>query len=473
MTNDLKPVSIVITTTSDNYKSKNGLIIADNNNSRSDSSLPVLEKTNDDKEEETHKEHNLLNDKMKIIDSSVTNQITENIGDVQLSTSNNNTSGQNDLLIEQKQDSRTPLPLLHNNDTSKEGINQFIETAHSQGYNCLDLTKKSIIEFPSKLLEFNTLQYLYLEGNELKTLPENLFVQLVALKWLDLRNNHLHNVPHKGLEKHTALRYLLLGGNMIRILPSELGKVKTLSALNLDGNPLEFPPWDVVKQGLKAIQIFLREDHIRRSKLEHKELDSDDENYDQERDINLVNDVWASDDDDAGGNQPTLTPAAKSQVSKILLRNSKSEIGHYSPLTSLQSCIKYERVNYQETVKNTPFGTDPNYLDIMNKDQQKFVEDAVKFESKRVRSPETALREEDERRQRDRQIQERIRQITDKMLQRRTQPKGNVFEEKRQAELELKELRKLENEVKKRRAQIDYRLKPYTGDVKSKKKLQV
>jgi hypothetical protein len=37
------------------------------------------------------------------------------------------------------------------------------------------------------------------------------------------------------------------------------GKVKTLSALNLDGNPLIHPPFEIIKQGIKAIQHYLRD----------------------------------------------------------------------------------------------------------------------------------------------------------------------------------------------------------------------
>ncbi len=38
-----------------------------------------------------------------------------------------------------------------------------------------------------------------------------------------------------------------------------LGKVKTLSALNLDGNPLDQPPFAIIKQGIKSIQQYLRD----------------------------------------------------------------------------------------------------------------------------------------------------------------------------------------------------------------------
>ncbi len=49
------------------------------------------------------------------------------------------------------------------------------------------------------------------------------------------------------------------------------------------------------------------------------------------------------------------------------------------------------------------------------------------------------------RRIRDRQIQDRIREITGKMLKRRNGIPGNALEEKRQAEFELREVKKKKN----------------------------
>ncbi len=69
-----------------------------------------------------------------------------------------------------------------------------------------------------------------------------------------------------------------------------LGKVKGLSALNLDGNPLDHPPFGIVKQGIKAIQQYLRDEKIQSE-------DDDDDDDDEEREV----DVWASSDDENDG----------------------------------------------------------------------------------------------------------------------------------------------------------------------------
>ncbi|UJR09247.1 hypothetical protein I4U23_013493 [Adineta vaga] len=403
-----------------------------------------------------------------------------------------------------------------NENKQDDDLIEFISKARDQGYNCLDLSKKNITQFPDILLEFPSLDYLYLEGNHLKELPNDLFLQLPNLKWIDLRNNQLTHIPTNGLARHSSLRYLLIGGNLIRTLPLELGKVKNLSTLNLDGNPLEYPPADIVKQGIKIIQHYLRDEYIRHSKSTQEQFDSEDESYPNEQDI--VPDVWASDDDDDDGknnqrrktrktkliskqnNQLTKTisddPVGDVYAARALEEQRLRQLKHRNikiteelekvksrefldewkdDYRSSQQQLRRKRLvkgkDYPEAVVQAPFGIDPNYIQVMNKDQQEMVERAVKYESRRHRSPESAMQEEENRRTRDRQLQARIREITSKIVTRRNQPRGNASEEKHQAELELHELRKLQNEVRQRRIQINTRFKAYTGDVKARKKL--
>lgn len=105
-----------------------------------------------------------------------------------------------------------------------------------------------------------------------------------------------------------------------------LGKVKGLSALNLDGNPLDHPPLGIVKHGIKAIQQYLRDEHIRQSKCANENLDSDDEYYEEDRQTLIVPDIWASDDED-NQNQRHIPrsqpPTVLSRPAFIFLRKSK------------------------------------------------------------------------------------------------------------------------------------------------------
>ena len=60
--------------------------------------------------------------------------------------------------------------LLHIDDNPKEeqdDLTQFINKAREQDFNCLDLSKKNIAEFPLTLLEFPSLQVISLSRSNL------------------------------------------------------------------------------------------------------------------------------------------------------------------------------------------------------------------------------------------------------------------------------------------------------------------
>ena len=103
---------------------------------------------------------------------------------------------------------------------------------------------------PSALLNYFCplcLQNLYLEGNELTTLPDELFDKLPNLQWLDLRRNYLIRLPTVYTGRHQNLRNLLLEGNNLRTLPLELGESLDLGIC---------PPLFVTK--VKIYKIFER-----------------------------------------------------------------------------------------------------------------------------------------------------------------------------------------------------------------------
>jgi len=58
-----------------------------------------------------------------------------------------------------------------------------------------------------------------------------------------------------------------------------LGKVKTLFALSLEGNPLVHPPFEIIKQGIKVIQQYLRDKLV--SDYEFLSISSDDDDQQQ------------------------------------------------------------------------------------------------------------------------------------------------------------------------------------------------
>jgi small GTP-binding protein len=82
--------------------------------------------------------------------------------------------------------------------------------------------------------------------------------QLKNLTMLYLGGNQLASVPNE-MGQLTNLIYLSLWGNQLTSMPKELGQLTKLETLGLDNNPLESPPPEVVKQGTKAVLVYLRE----------------------------------------------------------------------------------------------------------------------------------------------------------------------------------------------------------------------
>ncbi|XP_032523625.2 asporin-like [Danaus plexippus] len=120
--------------------------------------------------------------------------------------------------------------------------------------NIIDLSSQSLSEVPH--LQNNLVCVLYLQNNKLKLLPEDLFLLLPNLMWLDLRDNELTDIPIT-IKGHKSLTHLLMQNNKLISLPNELGTVKCLKVLQLSGNPLIYPPRDVINAGTAKILSFL------------------------------------------------------------------------------------------------------------------------------------------------------------------------------------------------------------------------
>ena len=99
-------------------------------------------------------------------------------------------------------------------------------------------------------------------------------------------------MPTLGLEKLDCLKCLLLENNKLTFLPDELANLSNLNALNLSENPLEYPPIDVVNRGLKHVQLYLKRELLRKTKVNIDDMtDQDVEDY-----INRMNTVPDEDD---------------------------------------------------------------------------------------------------------------------------------------------------------------------------------
>ncbi|CAK6962368.1 leucine-rich repeat-containing protein 27-like [Scomber scombrus] len=121
----------------------------------------------------------------------------------------------------------------------------------------LCLSRTMLKHVAQSILTNSALKHLYLEGNQICSLPDSMFSSLPSLLWLDLRNNQIASLPAE-IGSHRSLKTLLLEGNPISELPPELGYVISLKGLNLRNCPISFPPQDIVRQGLQCILKYLR-----------------------------------------------------------------------------------------------------------------------------------------------------------------------------------------------------------------------
>ncbi|XP_062257268.1 leucine-rich repeat-containing protein 27-like [Platichthys flesus] len=121
----------------------------------------------------------------------------------------------------------------------------------------LSLSRTKLRHVPESILRSSSLKYLYLEGNQICSIPDSLFASLPSLQWLDLRYNLIVRLPAE-IGLHRYLKTLLLEGNPISELQPELGNVITLKGLSLRNCPITFPPQDIVHQGIQGILQYLR-----------------------------------------------------------------------------------------------------------------------------------------------------------------------------------------------------------------------
>ncbi|XP_020379870.1 platelet glycoprotein V-like [Rhincodon typus] len=108
----------------------------------------------------------------------------------------------------------------------------------------LDLSNNNLTVFQETFKHFPQLDTLFLNSNQLKTLPETGFSQLLLLKVLDLSNNELSSLPSQFLNHHHKLTDLRLDKNRFRTFTANLfSQLHHLQYLTISGNVISyFPP---------------------------------------------------------------------------------------------------------------------------------------------------------------------------------------------------------------------------------------
>ncbi|XP_050436039.1 leucine-rich repeat-containing protein 57-like isoform X2 [Adelges cooleyi] len=123
----------------------------------------------------------------------------------------------------------------------------------------VDLKSRNLSSIPESIFQDigYGVRFLYLNNNNIRTLPDKLFTGLPNLTWLDLRCNRVRRIPDS-VEGHPNLQVFLLGKNNLKELPTVLGSIRKLRELQFGGNPLEFPSRDVLRKGSKYLIKYLQ-----------------------------------------------------------------------------------------------------------------------------------------------------------------------------------------------------------------------
>ncbi|MGC9972542.1 MAG: COR domain-containing protein [Bryobacteraceae bacterium] len=133
-----------------------------------------------------------------------------------------------------------------------------------KGLHWLNLSAIGLRELPDWVADLRDLTELRLFLNELETLPDSL-ASLARLEYVDLHLNRFTEIPEVlfriRMLADLNLRYDRGWGyeGHIKQIPSTILQLENLRTLNVDGQPIETPPPEVVGQGVDAIKNYWRQ----------------------------------------------------------------------------------------------------------------------------------------------------------------------------------------------------------------------
>jgi Leucine-rich repeat (LRR) protein len=128
----------------------------------------------------------------------------------------------------------------------------------------LSLFGAGLEELPHWISELQTLETLSLGFNELRTLPGSL-ANLPRLGVLSLSDNRFTGIPEVIFRIKSLKRLILSTGRLkalegeIKQVPASILELTNLEYLDVENQPIEEPPLEVISQGLTAIQNYWRQ----------------------------------------------------------------------------------------------------------------------------------------------------------------------------------------------------------------------
>ncbi|MGH0132445.1 UNVERIFIED_CONTAM: hypothetical protein FKN15_035952 [Acipenser sinensis] len=413
---------------------------------------------------------------------------------------------------------------------TSEKIKRAVEDIEHTPSATLDLSRKGL-QHVDDLFNISRIENLYLEGNEISSLPDHFFSELSNLVWLDLRNNKISCLP-PGIGQHRCLKTLLLEGNPIKELPIELA-MPPIEKLKLTG---------LVKSSLELSEEWPNDEEMKRfEKLRMEMVQADEADMgDTDQSFQLVPSIDRAVLTSKGARKTIIARLPKSSliwilfglfyVSLFLYLYNISKVKEYNHITQnfhliiynqgrttaqerrllalkdlkeKQALIEQRRKDQEllkewrehskcmqekgemesrqggtalaksdEVLKNAPYATDPDFYRML--DSRECIKQGSREEHVRVKKLLTrkSLKEiEDARAARDRELEYRIRAHIQMMQERRRKSKGTVQEEIDATRTEMEAAQKLQSEVVQRKLErdipLEYRFTAFTGEQSS------
>ena len=128
----------------------------------------------------------------------------------------------------------------------------------------LYLNNNQLTSLPEKLFAgLSSLKDLYLNNNQLESLPEKLFAGLSSLRQINLHTNRLESLPEKLFTGLPSLTQLFLRNNRLTSLSADLfSNLSSLRYLYLDGNQLTSLPAEVFSGPSSLTQLLLNNNQL-------------------------------------------------------------------------------------------------------------------------------------------------------------------------------------------------------------------
>jgi internalin A len=124
------------------------------------------------------------------------------------------------------------------------------------GLQRLDVSHNKLTALPESVGKLKQLWLLDVSNNKLVVLPESLG-ELTQLERLEVSENELTALP-ESLGQLVQLGTMELAGNKLTDIPASFTQLRYLRKLNLDNTPLNLELAAAYKQGLNAVQTYLR-----------------------------------------------------------------------------------------------------------------------------------------------------------------------------------------------------------------------